>query len=94
MSPLQTLDAQLNVRNYLRTRFPRRPWLDVVSKADLEIDEAVKRKLPMECLYVSTKSGKNIPDLKEKIEKLMGDLKDMLVEKGAVVAEFQEKSFN
>ena len=28
-----TLTAQLNVRNYLKTRFPKRPWLDVISKA-------------------------------------------------------------
>ena len=66
----------------------------MVSKADLDIDEDVQRKLPQGCLYVSTKSGRNVPDLKERIEKLMGDLKDMLVEKGAVVAEFQERPFN
>jgi nucleolar GTP-binding protein len=33
--PLSTLDRQLNVRDYLKQRFPRRPWLDVVSKCDL-----------------------------------------------------------
>lgn len=82
------------MRNYLRTRFPRRPWLDVISKADLEIDEAVQMRLPKGCIYVSTKTDKNVSELKEKIETLMGDLKDMLVEKGAVIAEFQEKSFN
>jgi GTP1/Obg family GTP-binding protein len=40
------LDKQLNVRNYLRERFPRRPWLDVVSKADLELTDEIKAKLP------------------------------------------------
>ena len=40
------LDAQLNVRNYLRGRFPKRPWLDVISKADLDISDDVKKKLP------------------------------------------------
>ena len=40
------LDAQLNVRDYLRGRFPKRPWLDVISKADLDISNDVKKKLP------------------------------------------------
>lgn len=31
------LEAQRNVRTYLRERFPRRPWLDVVSKHDVQV---------------------------------------------------------
>lgn len=27
-----TIEAQLNVRKMLKERFPRRPWLDVISK--------------------------------------------------------------
>ncbi len=34
-----SLKAQLNVRKTLRDRFPRRPWLDVVSKGDLNISQ-------------------------------------------------------
>lgn len=30
-----TLPAQLNVRKLLKQRFPRRPWIDVISKGDL-----------------------------------------------------------
>ncbi len=30
-----TLPAQLNVRKMLKQRFPRRPWIDVISKGDL-----------------------------------------------------------
>ncbi len=49
------LNAQLNVRNYLRNRFPKRPWLDVISKADLDISDEIKQMLPegiyMYCTY-------------------------------------------
>jgi Nucleolar GTP-binding protein 1 (NOG1) len=31
-----TLLAQLNVRKHLKERFPKRPWLDVVSKGTCE----------------------------------------------------------
>ena len=30
-----SLEAQLNVRKHLRQRFPKRPWLDVVSKVNI-----------------------------------------------------------
>ncbi|CAN0250817.1 unnamed protein product, partial [Hapterophycus canaliculatus] len=32
---LSSIDNQMQVRRELRRRFPRRPWLDVISKADL-----------------------------------------------------------
>jgi nucleolar GTP-binding protein len=32
-----TLIAQLNVRAHLKERFPKRPWLDVVSKGNFVI---------------------------------------------------------
>jgi hypothetical protein len=40
---------------------------------------------------VSTKTEENIPELRVRIEDLMFELKNLLVEKGAVVAEFEEK---
>jgi GTP1/Obg family GTP-binding protein len=33
------LIAQLKIRKYLRERFPKRPWLDVISKGDLTLSE-------------------------------------------------------
>lgn len=42
-----TFQAQLNVRNYLKSRFPMRPWLDVVSKADIELSDDIIEKLPI-----------------------------------------------
>jgi hypothetical protein len=48
-----TLRAQLNVRAHLKQRFPRRPWLDVVSKADIELSPEVQKLLPEGYLPVS-----------------------------------------
>ena len=39
-----SVDDQCAVRKELRTRFPRRPWLDVVSKADLAPDASALEK--------------------------------------------------
>lgn len=33
------IQHQVNIRSYLKTRFPRRPWVDVVTKADLKFIE-------------------------------------------------------
>lgn len=37
---LSSLHAQLQVRQYLKQRFPKRPWIDVLSKSDLPLTEA------------------------------------------------------
>jgi len=73
-----SLEKQLNVRRQLRERFPRRPWLDVVSKADLNIAPDVLNIMPDGFLHVSVESGDNVSMLREEIEDLMGSLKDML----------------
>ena len=73
-----SLDKQLNVRNSLRERFPRRPWLDVVSKADLDIPKEVLARMPDGYLHVSTSSGSNVGELRDEVECLMSNLRDML----------------
>lgn len=35
---LSSIENQIQIRNDLRKRFPKRPWVDVVSKADLPVD--------------------------------------------------------
>lgn len=62
------------MRHELRRRFPRRPWLDVVSKADLPrygLDRAVEA-LPEGFLDVSTHDGTGIELLKERWEERSG----------------------
>lgn len=36
---LSSIENQIQIRNDLRARFPKRPWVDVISKADLPMDE-------------------------------------------------------
>ena len=73
------LQAQLNVRKMLRERFPRRPWVDVVSKADLDIPQEVMDQMPEGYLNVSVKEGISMDKLRAVIEDLLGNkLKTML----------------
>eukprot|EP00596_Hydrurales_sp_CCMP1899_P005323 CAMPEP_0119043496 /NCGR_PEP_ID=MMETSP1177-20130426/22762_1 /TAXON_ID=2985 /ORGANISM="Ochromonas sp, Strain CCMP1899" /LENGTH=421 /DNA_ID=CAMNT_0007011733 /DNA_START=130 /DNA_END=1395 /DNA_ORIENTATION=- len=73
-----TLIAQLNVRNHLKERFPKRPWLDVVSKGDLEVSDEVRELLPEGYLPVSVKTGQNVETLRVEIENMLIDLEEML----------------
>jgi nucleolar GTP-binding protein len=73
-----TLQAQLNVRQALKARFPRRPWLDVISKGDLTIPVDVLQLLPTDSLTVSVRSGLNVDVLKAKIEEMLLYLGDVL----------------
>ena len=73
-----SLEKQLNVRNNLRARFPRRPWLDVVSKADLDIPQDILDRMPKGYLHVSVESGDNVMLLRTEIEDLITNLRQML----------------
>lgn len=75
------LQAQLNIRHYLRSRFPRRPWLDVVTKCEIKsIENAysydnIAHLLPQPHLEVSMKEGINVDTLGMKILELVKELK-------------------
>lgn len=58
-----------------------------MSKADLDLPPEIAIKLPEGALNVSIKSGHNVDRLREEIEGLMGTLRNMLIERGAVVKE-------
>lgn len=73
-----TLHAQLRVREQIRGQFPRRPWIDVVSKGDLPIAEEDLIRLPKDHLLVSVKSGLNMDVLRERIETILLDLESFL----------------
>ena len=73
------LQAQLNVREYLRTRFPRRPWLDVMSKGDLDIPQDILDQMPEGYLRVSVQDGHNMDVLQQTIAQMLSaDLTEML----------------
>ena len=73
-----TLHSQLRVREQIRGQFPRRPWIDVVSKGDLPIAEEDLIRLPKDHLLVSVKSGLNMDVLRERIETILLDLESFL----------------
>lgn len=73
-----TLEAQLNVRGYLKERFPQRPWIDVVSKGDLPIPESIEGQLPVGYLHVSVKSGWNMTELNDRVVQKLHDLSSLL----------------
>lgn len=73
-----TLEAQLNVRTYLKSRFPKRPWIDVVSKSDIEIPDEILRVLPENHLRISVKTGHNIDELKSQLEEMIFKLLEVL----------------
>ena len=73
-----TLHAQLRVREQIRGQFPRRPWIDVVSKGDLPIAEEDLVRLPKDHLLVSVKSGLNMDVLRDRIETILLDLETFL----------------
>ena len=75
-----TFQAQLNVREYLKSRFPRRPWIDVVSKGDIEIPDNIRNQLPINHLSISVKTGQNIDILKHEIEQMLHSLQDFLLQ--------------
>lgn len=81
-----TLQAQLGVRTMLKAQFPRRPWLDVVSKGDLNIPPEVLEQLPEGCITVSVKDGEelNLDVLKEEVEKMLMELMQILQQMATV----------
>ena len=80
-----SLERQLNVRAMLRQRFPLRPWLDVVSKGDLDIPDSVLETIRSRgagnFLQVSVESGLNVDVLRDRIEVLFEDLQTQLAER-------------
>ena len=78
----------------MRSRFPRRPWLVVMSKSDLDIPASVLSQMPEGYLPVSVTSGENVEELKQRIgAMLVTDLRQMLaeIEKMKATAEDQQE---
>lgn len=63
---------------YLKARFPRRPWIDVVSKGDIEIPPDIEAQLPSNHLRISVKTNQNIDKLKLEVETMIYRLINML----------------
>jgi nucleolar GTP-binding protein len=76
-----SLEAQLAVRDDLRARFPKRPWLDVVSKADLNISHDILTRMPQGNLHVSVLNGHNMDVLHQEIHSLTSHLAELLAQR-------------
>jgi len=58
-----SIDAQLAVRKELQIRFPEKEWIDVVSKADLELAADIEARIPDGALRISSQSKEGMRDL-------------------------------
>ena len=71
-----SIKDQLLIRKSLRERFPKRPWIDVLSKSDLERDDVLRigesakdlvAMIPTDAISVSVNTGANLQLLKETV---------------------------
>lgn len=74
-----SLDEQVDLRNQLRLKFPRRPWADVITKVDLEADEAqanidyLSSMFP-DALKCSALDGTGLDELNIRIRRLLEEM--------------------
>uniref|UniRef100_A0A0G4GGR0 G domain-containing protein n=1 Tax=Chromera velia CCMP2878 TaxID=1169474 RepID=A0A0G4GGR0_9ALVE len=79
-SLLTTLQDQIDIRNMLRERFPKRPWLDVCSKCDVVSPEHVEQVpgLPQPMLRISAHDGTGLPTLRKEVKCMLRTIKNVL----------------
>jgi nucleolar GTP-binding protein len=81
---------QLQLRREIRSRFPRRPWIDVVSKIDLGVDDGALSELEDDILdgapYIklSIKEGTGIDELRAEVLRMLGEVRVVLDAMAAV----------
>lgn len=83
-----TVKDQLEVRRQMRARFPKRPWMDVAAKADLDWDEqgeADWRKLcNNKCIAVSIEEGQGVAKLNAAVANNLGKVQLVLTAMNAL----------
>lgn len=90
---------QLILRREVRARFPRRPWIDVVSKCDLGLQEGAKEALreiledDAEVLEVSVRDETGVQDLKAEVMRMLGEVR-MVLDAMAAIEERSTESSN
>ena len=93
---------QLTLRRQIRARFPRRPWIDVVSKVDLgfEDDGAALRELreildqeehASPCVELSIHEETGVNQLRTEILRMLGEVRVVLDAMAAVQMEQQRQ---
>lgn len=83
-----SVEDQLLLRREVRTRFPRRPWVDVVAKYDLGVVDGAEERLrelreaegaaapPL--IELSVKEGTGVEDLRREVMRMLGEVRVVL----------------
>ncbi|CAM9455406.1 unnamed protein product [Chrysoparadoxa australica] len=75
-----SVEKQIEVRNELRKRFPKRPWVDIISKADLPREKLSLASAALDEGYidVSVVDGTGIEELTERVYEMMEVIEGVL----------------
>lgn len=93
-----SIEDQLKVRQELRGRFPKRPWLDVVSKGDLEHEPGALERLNAirdeieDPIVVSAVTGDGMEELAGKVRGMLAVVERVLEHYERAQAELQEQA--
>ncbi len=76
---------QLEIRRQTRERFPRRPWIDVIAKADLGVDEDAREELYRmttdggdSVVEISVNLGQGVEELEKRVYGVLGQVRSVL----------------
>lgn len=79
-----SIEDQLQLRREVRARFPRRPWIDVISKVDLGVSETAIEELEENVLdgapyiLLSIQEGVGVDELKKEVLRMLGEVRVVL----------------
>ena len=84
-----SVEDQLQLRREVRARFPRRPWIDVVSKYDLGLVEGARESLHevldgTPYLELSIQDGTGVNELRDEVMRMLGEVRVVLDAMAAV----------
>jgi Predicted GTPase len=86
-----SVSDQLQLRREVRARFPRRPWIDVVSKCDLGLVDGAREELEevldgAPYIELSIKDGLGVDELRDEVMRMLGEVRVVLDAMAAVDA--------
>eukprot|EP00814_Leptocylindrus_danicus_P010840 CAMPEP_0116021940 /NCGR_PEP_ID=MMETSP0321-20121206/10689_1 /TAXON_ID=163516 /ORGANISM="Leptocylindrus danicus var. danicus, Strain B650" /LENGTH=406 /DNA_ID=CAMNT_0003492913 /DNA_START=236 /DNA_END=1456 /DNA_ORIENTATION=- len=78
-----SVEDQLQLRKEMRARFPRRPWIDVVSKCDLGVVDDAREKLIEildgdDYIELSIHEGIGVEELRKKVVNMLAEVRIVL----------------
>ena len=84
-----SVQDQLELRREVRGRFPRRPWIDVVSKYDLGLMDGAREELEeildgAPYIELSIKEGTGVDELRDEVMRMLGEVRVVLDAMAAV----------